>query len=471
MSLKKLEKLTQAANTYKAILNAMEEWVVIVDHQAKIFFINRPYARFLGVKAEDVKGKNVTDVIENTRMHITVQTGQAERLSFQKILGSNMIASRFPIIDQGDVIGAVGTVIFHDTHEWKQINSHIKALLAEQDFQYQKSRAADKVTTGANFHLSDIIGDSQAIKSLSAKVTQVASGDVTVLIRGESGTGKELYAHAIHQLSDRAEFPFIKVNCAAIPENLLESELFGYEEGAFTGAKKGGKPGKFQLANGGTLFLDEIGDLPLLMQAKLLRVLQDREVESVGGTQSTPLNIRLITATHRPLESLIERGEFREDLYYRINVVALDLPPLRDRRDDIAKLADFFLQKLSRRTGRRAPKLTVQALTAMLAYHWPGNIRELENVMEAAFYTSHDRKIPLALLPAPLSRAQHSASGDLVTQVFPPATGSLKDQLNQAEKHIIQAALIECGDNRTKAAKQLGVSKSTFYEKLDKHGI
>ncbi|MFT4573647.1 MAG: transcriptional regulator with PAS, ATPase and Fis domain, partial [Marinomonas primoryensis] len=459
------------ANTYKAILNAMEEWVVIVDHQAKIFFINRPYARFLGVKAEDVKGKKVTDVIENTRMHITVQTGQAERLSFQKILGSNMIASRFPIVDQGEVIGAVGTVIFHDTHEWKQINSHIKALLAEQDFQHQKSIASDKVNTGANFHLNDIIGDSQVMKSLSAKVTQVASGDVTVLIRGESGTGKELYAHAIHQLSDRAEFPFIKVNCAAIPENLLESELFGYEEGAFTGAKKGGKPGKFQLANGGTLFLDEIGDLPLLMQAKLLRVLQDREVESVGGVRSTPLNIRLITATHRPLESLIESGDFREDLYYRINVVAIDLPPLRERREDIAKLADFFLQKLSRRTGRRAPKLTVQALTAMLAYNWPGNIRELENVMEAAFYTSHDRKIPLSLLPTPLSQTESLSPQNPTPLGITEPTGNLKDQLNVAERNIIKTALIKCGDNRTKAAKQLGISKSTFYEKLDKHGI
>jgi transcriptional regulator with PAS, ATPase and Fis domain len=472
MPLKKLEKLTQAANTYKTILNAMEEWVVIVDHQAKIFFINRPYARFLGVKAEDVIGKKVTDVIENTRMHITVQTGQAERLSFQKILGSNMIANRFPIIEQGDVIGAVGTVIFHDTHEWKQINSHIKALLAEHDFHRQKSLTADKTDTGANFHLNDIIGDSQVMKSLSAKVTQVASGDVTVLIRGESGTGKELYAHAIHQLSDRAEFPFIKVNCAAIPENLLESELFGYEEGAFTGAKKGGKAGKFQLANGGTLFLDEIGDLPLLMQAKLLRVLQDREVESVGGTRSTPLNIRLITATHRPLESLIESGDFREDLYYRINVVAIDLPPLRERRDDIAKLADFFLQKLSRRTGRRAPKLTVQALTAMLAYNWPGNIRELENVMEAAFYTSHDRKIPLSLLPPQL--AQNGADlqdNAMLPNLVQPNASSLKEQLNQAERNIIKAVLIECGDNRTKAAKQLGISKSTLYEKLDKHGI
>ncbi|WP_191603217.1 sigma-54 interaction domain-containing protein [Marinomonas algicola] len=466
-----LEKLTQAANSYKTILNSMEEWVVIVDHQAKIFFINRPYARFLGVKADDVKGKKVTDVIENTRMHITVQTGKAERLSFQKILGSNMIASRFPIVSQGGIIGAVGTVIFHDTHEWKQINSHIKALLAEQDFFQQKALSADKIKNGASFHLNDIIGDSQVMKSLSTKVTQVASGDVTVLIRGESGTGKELYAHAIHQLSDRADYPFIKVNCAAIPENLLESELFGYEEGAFTGAKKGGKAGKFQLANGGTLFLDEIGDLPRSMQAKLLRVLQDREVESVGGIKATPLNIRLVTATHRPLESLIESGDFREDLYYRINVVSLTLPPLRERREDIPKLADFFLQKLSRRTGRRAPKLTVQALTAMLAYNWPGNIRELENVMEAAFYTSNERKIPLSLLPSQLA----SETSDYQTNPTQPLTnlkqGTLKEQLNEAERSIIQAALLECADNRTRTAKKLGISKSTFYEKLDKHGL
>ncbi|MBR7888809.1 sigma 54-interacting transcriptional regulator [Marinomonas sp. A79] len=472
MPVKKLNKLTQAANTYKTILHAMEEWVVIVDHQTKIFFINRPYARFLGVKAEDLIGKKVTDVIENTRMHITVQTGKPERLSFQKILGSNMIANRFPIIEQGEVIGAVGTVMFHDTHEWKQINSHIKALLVEQDFKHQTRLAAEKLDTGANFHLTDIIGDSPIMKALSAKVTQVASGDVTVLVRGESGTGKELYAHAIHQLSDRAEYPFIKVNCAAIPENLLESELFGYEEGAFTGAKKGGKAGKFQLANGGTLFLDEIGDLPLLMQAKLLRVLQDREVESVGGTRPTPINIRLITATHRPLESLLESGEFREDLYYRINVVAIDLPPLRERRDDIAKLADFFLQKLSHRTGRRAPKLTAHALTAMLAYHWPGNIRELENVMEAAFYTSKDRKIGLSLLPSHFSQVAEKLSPNQTPLSLEQASSSsLKEQLSLAERNIIKAVLIECNNNRTKAAKQLGISKSTLYEKLDKHGL
>lgn len=464
-------KLRQAADTYRTILDALEEWVVVVDHNARIFFLNRPYARFLGVNADEVKGKKVTDVIENTRMHITVEKGVAERLSIQKIRGSNMIASRFPITDQGKVIGAVGTVIFHDTYEWKRINSHIKALLAEHEFRAQEKNSQE-LPTSSHYRLADIVGDSKAIKELNQTITQVASGDVTVLLRGESGTGKELYAHAIHQLSERADAPFIKVNCAAIPENLLESELFGYEEGAFTGAKKGGKAGKFQLAHGGTLFLDEIGDLPLSMQAKLLRVLQEREVEAVGSTSPSPVNIRLITATHRPLETLIKEGTFREDLYYRINVVNVSLPPLRERQEDIAKLAEHFLQALSRRTGRRAPKLTAQAMTALLEYHWPGNIRELENILEAAFFTARDRKIPLSLLPANLR--DHTQSELSVVHsdgnVY-ASTGTLKEQMDRAEKHLIKQSLSQSFGNRTLAAKQLGISKSTFYEKLSKHQL
>lgn len=465
------KKLRQAADAYRTILDALEEWVVVVDHNARIFFLNRPYARFLGVNADEVKGKKVTDVIENTRMHITIQKGVAERLSIQKIRGSNMIASRFPITDQGAVIGAVGTVIFNDTYEWKRINSHIKALVAEHEFTSQ-GQAPSEASSSSHYRLADIVGDSKAIKELNQTITQVASGDVTVLLRGESGTGKELYAHAIHQLSERADAPFIKVNCAAIPENLLESELFGYEEGAFTGAKKGGKAGKFQLANGGTLFLDEIGDLPLSMQAKLLRVLQEREVEAVGSTTPSPVNIRLITATHRPLETLIRSGEFREDLYYRINVVNVLLPPLRERPEDITKLSEHFLQALSRRTGRRAPKLTVQAMTALLEYHWPGNIRELENVLEAAFFTAQDRKIPLSLLPAHVRQTttQEELSAPLQANT-PLLTGTLREQLDRAEKQAIKQAISNAYGNRTLAAKQLGISKSTLYEKLNKHSI
>ncbi|RUM55222.1 MAG: sigma-54-dependent Fis family transcriptional regulator, partial [Marinomonas sp.] len=229
-------------------------------------------------------------------------------------------------------------------------------------------------------------------------------------------------------------------------------------------------------AHGGTLFLDEIGDLPLSMQAKLLRVLQEREVEAVGSTSPSPVNIRLITATHRPLETLIKEGKFREDLYYRINVVNVSLPPLRERQEDIAKLAEHFLQALSRRTGRRAPKLTAQAMTALLEYHWPGNIRELENIMEAAFFTAQDRKIPLSLLPSnvrnhtQLETSVEQSNESATTSVY-TTTGTLKEQMDRAEKAAIKQALSQAFGNRTLAAKQLGISKSTLYEKLSKHQL
>lgn len=457
-----LSQLTQSTESYAAAFDAMEEWIVIVDDQARILFMNRPYAQFIGINRDDVVGKKVTDVIENTRMHLAVETGKPERTSLQEIRGNHMIANRYPIMVDGKVVGAVGTVLFHDTHEWKQINSQIRALIAERDFYRQQQDDGKVSTSGAHFRLNDIIGRSPSIHALNEKVKKVASGDVSVLIRGESGTGKELYAHAIHQLSERAEGPFIKVNCAAIPENLLEAELFGYEDGAFTGARKGGKPGKFQLANNGTLFLDEVGDMPLAMQAKLLRVLQDREVEAVGATRLIPVNIRLVAATHQPLEDLIAKGEFREDLYYRINVVPLNLPPLRERREDIPALTDHFLSRLARRTGRRTPKLTAQALTALLEYRWPGNIRELENVLEATFYMSQGRKISLPALPEHIAgaRAQDVDTG-----------GTLKERLASAERVILREALATCGDNRLRTAKYLGISKSTLYEKLARFGL
>ncbi|MEX1057533.1 MAG: sigma 54-interacting transcriptional regulator, partial [Natronospirillum sp.] len=452
----------QSAESYSAAFDAMEEWIVIVDDEARILFMNRPYAQFIGVNREEVVGQRVTDVIENTRMHLAVETGKRERTALQEIQGNHMIANRYPIIEGGKIIGAVGTVLFHDTHEWRQINSQIKALLAERDFYHQETTGGGSKTTGAHFRLNDIIGRSPAIHALNDKVTKVASGDVSVLIRGESGTGKELYAHAIHQLSERADHPFIKVNCAAIPENLLEAELFGYADGAFTGARKGGKPGKFQLADGGTLFLDEIGDMPLSMQVKLLRVLQDREVEAVGATRLVPVNIRLVSATHQPLEELITAGKFREDLYYRVNVVPLNLPPLRERPEDIPALTEHFLARLARRTGRRTPKLTSQALTSLLEHTWPGNIRELENVLEATFYTVQGRKISLSALPDHIAGAR---ARDVVTG------GTLKERMESTERLILREALKTCNDNRLRTARYLGISKSTLYEKLARFGL
>lgn len=440
-------------------LDALDEWMVIVDSEAKIVFLNRPYAQFLGVKREAVYGCPIVDIIENTQLHRVVESGQPELSRLQELQGRHMIANRYPIRERGKVIGAVGSVLFHDTHEWRQMNTQIKSLVSELDFYRQ---ALDKEQTGARFNLTDLIGRSAKIRRVNEKVKKVAAGDASVLIRGESGTGKELYAHALHRLSERSQSPFVKINCAAIPENLLEAELFGYEEGAFTGARKGGKQGKFQRADGGTLFLDEIGDMPLSMQVKLLRVLQDREVEAVGSNRLVKVDVRLIAATHQPLEKLVEQGEFREDLYYRINVVSLELPPLRDRREDIPALAEHFLQRLANRTGRRRPKLTAQALTRMLEYAWPGNVREMENALESAFYLSQGQKISLNALPETLSLQQSPAKASIFS-------GTLKEKLAQAEKEILEEALAACDGNRLLAAKVLGIGKTTLYDKLSRY--
>ena len=439
-------------------LDALDEWLVIVDEQATITFLNRPYAQFLGVNRESVYGHPIVEIIENTQMHRVVESGQPEVSRLQEVKGRHMIANRYPIRHQGKVVGAVGTVLFHDTHEWRQMNTQIEALVSELDF-YRK--ALDKEQTGARFELRDLIGRSPRIQQVNEKVKKVAAGDASVLIRGESGTGKELYAHALHLLSDRSRAPFVKINCAAIPENLLEAELFGYEEGAFTGARKGGKQGKFQLADSGTLFLDEIGDMPLAMQVKLLRVLQDREVEAVGSNRLVKVDVRVIAATHQPLEKLVEAGEFREDLYYRINVVSLELPALRERREDIPALAEHFLKRLANRTGRRSPKLTAQALTRMLEYAWPGNVREMENALESAFYLSQGHKISLNALPATLS------TGDSLPP--PLFSGTLKERLAEAERDILEETLRSCEGNRKLAARMLGIGKTTLYDKLARY--
>jgi len=265
----------------RAVFENAHYCLVIVDDRGYIIYLNESYCRFLGVKREEAVGKHVTDVIENTRMHIVVQTGKEEIADLQYIRGNYMIANRIPVWSEGKVIGAIGIVLYRDTQEWMKMNSHIKSLLLEVE-QYRKRQ---KKSHGAIYSLHDIIAISPQMIELKNKVKRIAAGNASVLITGESGTGKELFAHSIHQLSERSGKPFVTVNCAAIPEHLMESELFGYEPGAFTGARKEGKIGKFQIADGGTIFLDEIGDMPLSAQVKILRVLQDGEIQPVGSVK------------------------------------------------------------------------------------------------------------------------------------------------------------------------------------------
>ncbi|WP_404328786.1 sigma-54 interaction domain-containing protein [Mesobacillus maritimus] len=441
----------------ETIIDSAYEWIVVVNTDGNIVYINKNYCQFLEINPDDAIGQHVTEVIENSRMHIVAQSGKEEIAELQYIKGNYMIANRIPIFSEGEIIGALGTVIFRDTKEWNKMSSHIKSLMPKLQTYLQ-----DLVdNNGAKYTLQDIKTVSQPIIELKEKVKNIASGDISVLIRGESGTGKELFAHSIHQLSPRSHQPFIKVNCGAIPEHLLESELFGYEEGAFTGAKKGGKKGKFLLAHGGSIFLDEIGDMPLNMQVKLLRVLQEKEVEPVGSVKPIPVNVRVIAATNRPLEKMIEEKRFREDLFYRINVMTLKVPALRERQEDIKHLTDFFLEKISKRTGKRITKINEEVRKVFAQHNWPGNLRELENVIEAAVHLTEADKITISSLPESLKGDPQVLIGQL----------SLKEILEETEKRIIKRTLEQFHQDRIEAAKALGISKSSMYEKIKKFAL
>ena len=306
-----------------------------------------------------------------------------------------------------------------------------------------------------------IIGNSRRMRQVYEQITQVASTNTTVLIRGESGTGKELIAHALHYNSPRAQKPFVKVSCAALPETLIEAELFGHERGAFTGAETR-KQGRFELADGGTLFLDEIGDLSLLTQVKLLRVLQEREFERLGGTSTIKINVRLLAATNRNLEQAIVNGTFREDLYYRLNVFAIFVPPLRERKDDILLLADHFLDKYAREHGKPVKRIATSAIDMLSSYHWPGNVRELENTIERAVLVCEKGVIHGYHLPPTLQTAE--ASGTMMRV-------SLTDAIESYEKDLILDALKTVRGNRAKAAKLLQTTERIMGYKVKKYTI
>lgn len=344
-----------------------------------------------------------------------------------------------------------------------EIDMCLPYLLANSrgEVEYYKTQL-DSGVSAADKELG-LVGVSEAMKNLKGLVMKVSQNDATVLLLGESGVGKEVVAKAIHSLSGRKKEPFIGINCAALPELLLESELFGYEDGAFTGARKGGKPGRFELAKGGTILLDEIGDLPLTMQAKLLRVLQEKEFTRLGGTTLIPLDARIIAATNRDLKKMVTEGKFRADLFYRLNVISVNVPPLRERKDDIPALIGHFLHKIA--TGKEIPPKIVsdQALSLLLSYPWPGNIRELENVIERLIYISEGNVIKVEDLPAPIRQL---GAADREAELRP-----LKQAVQELEKDMICRALQATGNNRVKAANMLGMARASFYQKLKEYGI
>lgn len=439
------------------ILDTICKRVVIINNKTEIVHMSKKYCEFLNVSLNDIIGKHVVDVIENTRMHKVLESGRGEYSHIQKINGKKMIATRIPIIKEGKIIGVLGYVNYKDTKEVEELYNKIFQM--EKEISSYRNRLRSEASP--KYSLDSIIGESDLIKNSKSLLRKSSSSDSTVLLLGESGTGKELFAHAIHSLSSRKDKPFITVNCSAIPSELLESELFGYEKGAFTGANKEGKIGKFELANNGTIFLDEIGDMPLFMQSKILRVLQEKEVERIGGNSPIKLNIRIISATNRDLEKMIKEKSFREDLFYRLNVIKIKVPPLRERDGDIELLSYHFLNLLSVKMDKKVYKISKDALMLLNTYSWPGNVRELRNVIERSLNMSDNSdELNVKYLPDKLK------NNFVIDDVC-----SLDKQMYIAEKKAIHKALLVYKGNKSLAAKKLGISRVTLYEKLKKYKI
>ncbi|MGM0216124.1 sigma 54-interacting transcriptional regulator [Enterococcus sp. AZ109] len=432
------------------VLDNSYEGIVVVDQNGIITDINAAYCKILGRKREDVLYQPVEQVIENTQLHIICKNGKEERDQIQRIHNKEMVVHRVPLFEKNQLIGAMGIIIHRSIEEMYHLTNKMIAKEAPQQLPIKQSNDA----------LARIIGNSPKTIQLKHRMKRIAALPSNVLITGESGTGKELYAQTIHALSPVSEGPFVAINCSAIPDNLLESELFGYVEGAFTGAVKGGKKGKFELAENGTIFLDEIGDMPLLMQAKILRVLQERTIEPVGGTFSKKVNARVIAATNQNLEEKITNKEFREDLFYRLNVLTLELPPLMQNKTDIPLLLAYYFNFFAREFQLKEPQLSPKAKEVLLAYDFPGNIRELTNLCEALVGLSEGGYVHLSDLPERIRN-------------FPKASepSKLLQQKGDAERELILSTLTSVNYNKTLCAEKLGIQRSTLYNKIKKYGI
>ena len=453
---KRFPKIDEAS-LLETMLAAPDELIVVVNQNGYIENMSQAYGDFLGIQVQNAIGRHVTEVIENTRMDIVVKTGVPETGETQDIHGEKMIATRIPIRKNGMVIGAYGRVLVRNTRELHMLHDKLSSI--EMELNMYK-RTFEKINT-AKYTVDDIIGDCSIMQDLKDSVRKVAKTNSNVLIMGESGTGKELFAHSIHAGSMRRKAPFVCVNCGSIPEQLIESELFGYEEGAFTGARKGGKIGLFPAAHGGTIFLDEIGELPLPMQVRLLRVLQDREIQRVGSNVREKVNVRVVAATNRNLYQMVKKGEFRSDLYYRLNVVTLHLPLLRERKEDLPLLIQMILSKISKKESLGAIEISREAMDHLLRYDWPGNVRELENVLERAInFTDAGEKIKAKNLPERIT-------GSMVSRTVMP----LKELMENTEKDALKDALLRCRNCKAKAANELGISRTTLYEKMMKYEI
>jgi len=456
--LKEKEKLLEfkkIQSELTIILNSVHEAIEVADINGNIIYVNPAFTKVTGIPEDERIGKNIFEVSPEGALATVIKTGKDIFGHRTKVGGSNseVVSNAAPISVDGKITG--GVVVFQHLTDVMKLMDELRQRTSLIE---NLSEKLGQVTT-SKYSFNDILGTSPELRKSINLAERSSKSNSTVLLLGESGTGKELFAHAIHHASPRREKPFIKVNCAAIPENLLESEFFGYAKGAFTGALKS-KIGKFELANGGTIFLDEIGDMSLNLQGKLLRVLQEMEFERVGGNQTIKVDVRVISATNRNLRDLIRQGKFREDLYYRLNVVEITIPPLRHHKEDLSMLSNSLIIKLNRKLGKKVKGLSRDAEEALYSYDWPGNVRELENVVERVMVTVDDDIITKKNLILHVSQFKNISDKDM--DLIP---------IDRMEQILIRKALLKFGntvEGKRRAAQALNISLATLYNKLKK---
>ncbi len=442
----------------QAIMNAFDEGIVCISPKGRIFYVNDAYSSIIGVSKNRIIGRYIQEIEPGAEIIRVIETRKPiinPRVHIKSV-DKNVSVKIYPLYRGTEFVGAYS--VFKDITEVTQLNKEVKRI---SDVALSYNKEIEAVQSGKELN---IIGESPLFIRAIDRARIVGRTDATVMITGENGAGKEKFAKLIHSCSERRDKQFITVNCAAIPENLIESELFGYEKGSFTGADPKGKIGKFEMADHGTIFLDEIGDMPMHMQAKLLRVLENGEIEKIGRAANIPVDVRVIAATNQPVEDLVEAGRFRKDLYYRLNVIHIEVPPLRRRGHDAMILANHFIHIYGEKYNKQLT-LSEEAGRYIEKYNWPGNVRELQNFIEAKVIMAEGDKIEL---DAEYQRENSSSAKKMKAMADDNSEKTFHEQVREFEHWLIEETLENCGGNREKAIKKLGMNKRTFYRKLAK---
>ncbi|NHM26558.1 sigma 54-interacting transcriptional regulator [Desulfofundulus sp. TPOSR] len=448
------------------LIDSIKDAIILVDKDTKILYVNSQWEKIIGISANQAIGKKLEDIEPDALLNIVVKTGKPEigKRVIHRKTGFEVISNSIPIFDKTNIVGGIG--IFKEVSQFNMIIN--KMQRAKKIMEYHKEQL--KLRSSLPDSFASLIGENKEFLNALFKAYRASQSSANVLILGESGVGKNLLAKAIHMSGSRKDKPFVDINCAAIPETLLESELFGYVRGSFTGANREGKLGKVEIANGGTLFLDEIADMSINMQSKLLKLIQERTIERIGDNKQIQVDIRIIAATNRDLMSMVNNGTFREDLYYRLSVIPIYLPPLRERKEDIPLLIDYFIKKYNS-IYNKSVYLSKDVYNLLKMYNWPGNIRELSNVIEYAVLMCPSGPIKTEHLPEISNLRVNKFLGSWEIIKIDHNFPKLKYLLEEIEKKAILSALKMSNNNKTKAMEALGLNRRTFYMKLKKYNL